>query len=48
VTAHLEELEIGVMITENRHFLREVENLPFRTINAHQALEEIECNLSFP
>jgi len=41
VAAHLEELGLGVLVTENRHFLKEVENLPFRTINAHYALEEM-------
>jgi hypothetical protein len=46
VAAHLEELEAGILVTENRHFLKEVENLPFRTINAHQALEEIRGSRS--
>jgi predicted nucleic acid-binding protein len=42
VAAHLEELEASVLVTENRHFLEQVENLPFRTINAHKALEEMQ------
>jgi hypothetical protein len=44
VAAHLEELEVGVLVNENRHFLKEVDNLPFRTINARQALEEMRAS----
>ena len=41
VAAHLEELQATAPVTENRHFLKEVDNLPFRTINANRALEEM-------
>lgn len=42
VAAHLEELEIKVLITENRDFLEEVKQLPFRRLSAAQALAELE------
>lgn len=42
LAAHLEELGIGVLITENRHFLEEVKDLPFRTLSAAEALAELE------
>ena len=40
VAAHLEELGIKVLVSENRDFLEEVRNLPFRRISAAQALTE--------
>jgi len=41
VAAHLEEMGVDILISENRHFLKEVKDLPFQTMNAHQALEEM-------
>jgi len=38
----LEELGIEVLVTENRDFLKEIENLPFRTLNAAEALAELK------
>jgi predicted nucleic acid-binding protein len=37
VAAHLEELEINILITENRHFLKEIKNLPFLSLNSTEA-----------
>ncbi len=42
IAAHLEELEVEVLITENRHFLEELKDLPFRTLSAGEALVELE------
>ena len=42
LAAHLEELEVKVLITENRHFLEEIEDLPFRRLSAIEALAELE------
>ncbi len=42
IAAHLEELGIEVLVTENRDFLEEIENLPFRTLNAAEALAELK------
>ena len=42
IAAHLEELEVKVLITENRHFLEELKDLPFRRLSAIEALAEIE------
>lgn len=44
VAAHLEELDIKTLVSENRHFLEEVRNLPFRRLSADQALAEIQQN----
>jgi hypothetical protein len=41
VAAHLEEEGIETLISENRHFLAEISNLPFRVLNATTALEEM-------
>ena len=42
IAAHLEELGIKVLVTENRDFLEEIENLPFRTLNAAEAMAELK------
>jgi predicted nucleic acid-binding protein len=42
LAAHLEELEIDVLITENRHFLEDLKDLPFRRLSAIEALSELE------
>jgi predicted nucleic acid-binding protein len=41
VAAHLEEEGIETLISENRHFLAEVDGLPFRVLNAAAVLEEL-------
>jgi len=42
IAAHLEELEVETLITENRHFLEELKDLPFRRLSATEALAELE------
>jgi predicted nucleic acid-binding protein len=42
IAAHLEDLGIRVLITENRHFLKELKGIPFQSLNAIEALAEIE------
>jgi len=42
IAAHLEELEVETLITENRHFLKKIKDLPFRSLNATKALAELE------
>ncbi|MBT9141394.1 MAG: hypothetical protein DDT30_01986 [Dehalococcoidia bacterium] len=42
IAAQLEELEVETLITENRHFLEELKNLPFRRLSATEALAELE------
>ena len=42
IAAHLEELGIKILISENRDFLSEVKELPFRRLSAAQALTELE------
>ena len=42
LAAHLEELGVKVLVTENRHFLEEIEDLPFRRLSASEALAELE------
>jgi predicted nucleic acid-binding protein len=41
VAAHLEEEGVKVLVSENRHFLAEIHGLPFRVLNATEALEEL-------
>jgi len=38
----LEELGIKVLVTETRDFLEEIENLPFHTLNAAEALAKLK------
>ncbi|GEM_PF-599654 len=42
VAAHLEELDVKILVSENRDFLEEVRDLPFRRLSAAQALAELE------
>jgi predicted nucleic acid-binding protein len=42
IAAHLENLGVKIFITENRHFLKELKGLPFQSLNAIEALAEIE------
>lgn len=42
IASHLEELEVEVLVTENRHFLEELKDLPFRRLSASEALVELE------
>lgn len=42
VAAHLEELDIRVLITENRNFLKKMKAPSFRLLNAGEALAEME------
>jgi hypothetical protein len=46
VAAHLEELGIKILVSENRDFLEEVRNLPFRRLSATQALAELKRNIA--
>jgi len=41
VAAHLEEEGVETLISENRHFLAEISDLPFRVLSAAAALEEL-------
>lgn len=41
VAAHLEEFGVKTLISENRHFLNEIKDLPFRCINSGEALLEL-------
>lgn len=41
IAAHLEELGIKVLVTENRHFLEELEDLPFQRLSAGDALGKL-------
>ena len=42
VAAHLEHLAIPHLVSENRTFLREVPNTPFRLLTATEALAELD------
>ena len=46
VAAHLEKLGIKILVSENRDFLEEVRNLPFRRLSATQALAELKQNMA--
>ena len=43
VSAHLEELGVKVLVTENRDFLEELTGLPFRRLTGSQALAELKA-----
>ena len=43
VSAHLEELGINVLVTENRDFLEELSGLPFRRLKAREVLAELRA-----
>ncbi len=42
VAAHLDVLGVSVLVSENRDFLYEITNLPFRVMRAEEALRELE------
>lgn len=42
LAAHLEELGVKVLVTENRHFLEEIQELPFQRLGTIEALAELE------
>jgi hypothetical protein len=42
IAAHLDQMAIGTLVSENRDFLEEIKGLPFRVLRAEQALREIE------
>lgn len=41
VAAHVEDMGIEVLISENRDFLEEIRGLPFRILSAEDALQEL-------
>jgi predicted nucleic acid-binding protein len=43
VSAHAEELGVKLLVTENRDFLEELTDLPFRRLNASGALAELNA-----
>lgn len=43
VAAHLEELGVKILVTENRDFLEEIPGLPFRRLKASQAMTELRA-----
>jgi predicted nucleic acid-binding protein len=43
VSAHLEESGVKVLVTENRDFLEELTGLPFRRLNAIEAMAELRA-----
>jgi len=43
VAGHLDELKVRVLVTENRHFLRGIRGLPFRSLVAAEAVAELDA-----
>ena len=43
VSAHMEELGINILVTENRDFLEELTGLPFRRLKAREVLAELRA-----
>jgi predicted nucleic acid-binding protein len=43
VSAHLEELGVNILVTENRDFLEELSGLPYRRLRAIQAISELRA-----
>ncbi len=41
IAAHLDASEIRTLVSENRHFLNEIPNLPFRVISAESVLNDL-------
>ena len=41
MSAHLEELQINFLISQNRDFLEEIPNLPFERWNAERLLNHL-------
>jgi predicted nucleic acid-binding protein len=46
IAAHLEELGVTILVSENRDFLEEISNLPFRTLSASRAVAELMQSLA--
>jgi|SRR5581483_8396582 predicted nucleic acid-binding protein len=42
IAAHVEEMNVRILISENRDFLEEIKGLPFRVLNAEDLLRELE------
>ena len=42
VSAHMEELSISILVTENRDFLEALTGLPFRRLRAREVLAELQ------
>lgn len=40
ICAHLEELGVGIFVSENRNFLKEIKEVPFRVISSEEAITE--------
>ena len=43
VSAHMEELSVSILVTENRDFLEELTGLPFRRLKAREVLAELRA-----
>ena len=43
VSAHLEELGVNILVTENRDFLEELSGLPYRRLKAREVLAELRA-----
>ena len=42
IAAHLEINNIPYLISENRHFLREITNLPFKVLSSQELLQYLD------
>jgi hypothetical protein len=42
VAAHMETLEVSILVSENRDFLHEIKGLPFLVLRAEDVLRELE------
>lgn len=42
VAAHVEAMRVEILVSENRHFLEEIKELPFRVLNAEKFLQELK------
>jgi len=45
VAAHVEAMDVEILVSENRDFLEEIKNLPFRVLSAEELLREFGDNL---
>lgn len=45
VAAHAEELEVKALVSENRHFLHEIDGLPFQVLSAGEAMEQLKSEV---
>ena len=43
VSAHMEELGVNILVTENRDFLEELSGLPFRRLKDREVLAELRA-----